>query len=213
MPYEGQEVDANILDQAAEILKNGGLVAYPTDTVYGLAADPTNAEAVRKLSEAKKRDPNQPMPHLLADAVFVGDVAAHIPTAAITLMRSFWPGGLTIILDKAASYRSAATGETIGLRVPDHPVPRALSKHLGGPITGTSANIAGGPEPLSAEDVRGFLGDAVDLIIDGGPSPGEEPSTVIDCTQDPPVLLRQGTVPREEIERILGGEVAVDGSD
>ena len=210
MPHERQEIDEKLLQRAAEILRDGGLVAFPTDTVYGLAADPTNAEAVRRLSEAKSRDPSQPMPHLIAASEMGTSVATDISPAADALMRAFWPGGLTIILHKAQSYPSAATAATIGLRVPDHSVPRELSRLLGGPITGTSANIAGGPEPLSADNVRRALGDAVDLIIDGGPSRDDRPSTVIDCTQDPPRIQRLGAVSRDEIERVLGRKVAGD---
>jgi L-threonylcarbamoyladenylate synthase len=209
MPSERQEIDPTQLAQAAEILRNGGLVAYPTDTVYGLAADPTNAEAVQKLAEAKKRDPNQPMPHLVANLDMVEAVTLEIPPSAAKLAAGFWPGGITIVLDKAQSYASKATGATIGLRVPDHAVPRELSRRLGGPITGTSANVAGGPEPLSADDVRRVLGDSVDLLIDGGPCPGDRPSTVIDCTVEPPKILRLGAVSREEIERVLGTKVDV----
>ncbi len=210
MPRERQEIDEELLQQAAAILRDGGLVAYPTDTVYGLAADPTNAEAVRKLSEAKNREPSQPMPHLIANTEMAASVASNVPADARDLMRAFWPGGLTIILHKAQSYTSAATGATIGLRVPDHPVPRDLSRLLEGPITGTSANVAGGPEPLSADDVRGILGDAIDLVIDGGLCKGDRPSTVIDCTINPPKILRLGAVSREEIERLLGRKVAAD---
>lgn len=208
MPHERQDTGQQLIEQAADVLRNGGLVAYPTDTVYGLAADPRNANAVHKLSEAKKRDPNQPMPHLMASSESVAGVAADVSSAASDLMRAFWPGALTIILRKAQSYESFAAGETIGLRVPDHPVPRELSRLLGGPITGTSANVAGGPEPLSADDVRSFVGNAVDLIIDGGPCSAGRPSTVIDCTRDPPMILRLGAVSREEIERVLGRKVA-----
>ena len=208
MPHERQDTGQQLIEQAADVLRNGGLVAYPTDTVYGLAADPTNAEAVRKLSEAKRRDPDQPMPHLVASSESVAGVASDVSSAASDLMRQFWPGALTIILHKAQSYESFATGQTIGLRVPDHPVPRELSRLLGGPITGTSANVAGGPEPLSADDVRSFVGNAVDLIIDGGPCSAGRPSTVIDCTRDPPMILRLGAVSREEIERVLGRKVA-----
>ena len=210
MPYERQEIDEKLLQRAAGILRAGGLVAYPTDTVYGLAADPTNASALDKLSEAKKRDPSQPLPHLIANTEMAASVAAGVPPLAGDLMQAFWPGGLTIILHKAQSAASTSSAGTIGLRVPDHAVPRALSRLLGGPITGTSANIAGGPEPLSADDVRRVLGDAVDLIIDGGRCRGDRPSTVIDCTRDPPRILRAGAVSVQEIERALGRKVAMD---
>ena len=210
MPYERQEIDEKLLQRATGILRAGGLVAYPTDTVYGLAADPTNAKALNKLSEAKKRDPSQPMPHLIANTEMAATVAAGVPTLARDLMQAFWPGGLTIILHKAQSAASTSSAGTIGLRVPDHAVPRALSRLLGGPITGTSANIAGGPEPLSADDVRRVLGAAVDLIIDGGRCQGDRPSTVIDCTREPPHILRAGAVSVQEIERVLGRKVAVD---
>ena len=210
MPHERQEIDEELLQQAARILRDGGLVAYPTDTVYGLAADPANAEAVSKLSEAKNRDPSQPMPHLIANEGMALSVADDVSSAARDLMRAFWPGGLTIILHKAQTVSSGAAAGTIGLRLPDHLVPRELSRLLGGPIMGTSANIAGGPEPLSADDVRRVLGDAVDLIIDGGPCHGDRPSTVIDCTKEPPKIVRLGAISREEIEDVLGRKVAVD---
>jgi len=203
MPAERQEIDPALLQQAADILRSGCLVAYPTDTVYGLAADPTNAEAVRKLSTVKQRDPEQPMPHLVADAAMAASAAAAVPEQALLLIEAFWPGALTIVMEKAPGYASAATDDTIGLRVPDHSVPRELARMFGGPITGTSANVAGGPEPLSAEDVRRFLGEAVDLVIDGGTCPGDRPSTVIDCTVDPLKILRVGAIMREEIEHVL----------
>ena len=209
MPHERQEIDEKLLQQAAKILRDGGLVAYPTDTVYGLAADPTNAEAVHKLSEAKNRDPAQPMPHLIAASEMALSIATDVSPAAEVLMQALWPGGVTIILHKAQTGVGRSAG-TIGLRVPDHPIPRALSRLLGGPITGTSANIAGGPEPVSADDVRRALGDTVDLIIDGGTTDGDRPSTVIDCTVDPPKILRLGAVSREEIERALDRKVAED---
>ncbi len=210
MPHERQEIGDELLQKAARILSNGGLVAYPTDTVYGLAADPTNAEAVSRLSEAKRRDSSQPMPHLVANTQMASRVVSNVPAAARDLMRAFWPGALTIVLVEAASYHSAAAARTIGLRVPDHAVPRRLSQLHGGPITGTSANIAGEPEPLSADDVRDALGDAVDLIIDGGPCSGGRPSTVIDCTREPPRVLRVGAVSIDQIERVLARKVAAD---
>ena len=201
--------DAATLERAADILRHGGLVAYPTDTVYGLAADPRNDEAVRKLFEAKGREPEQSVPLLFASPQDLAYVVADVPDVALVLLREFWPGPLTIVLPKAQRFRSrAVVGETVAVRVPDHPVPRELARLLGGPITGTSANLTGGPEPLTADDVRSQLGDRVDLIIDGGPCPGGTPSTVVDCTVEPPRLRREGAISRDELRRATGIEFA-----
>jgi len=201
--------DAATLERAADILRHGGLVAYPTDTVYGLAADPRNDEAVRKLFEAKGRKPEQSVPLLFASPQDLAYVVADVPDVALGLLREFWPGPLTIVLPKAQRFRSrAVVGDTVAVRVPDHPVPRELARLLGGPITGTSANLTGGPEPLTADDVRSQLGDRVDLIIDGGPCPGGTPSTVVDCTVEPPRLRREGAISRDELQRATGIEFA-----
>ena len=201
--------DAATLERAAQLLRRGGLVAYPTDTVYGLAADPRNDEAVRKLFEAKGRKPEQSVPLLFASPQDLAYVVADVPDVALGLLREFWPGPLTIVLPKAQRFRSrAVVGETVAVRVPDHPVPRELARLLGGPITGTSANLTGGPEPLTADDVRSQLGDRVDLIIDGGGCPGGTPSTVVDCTVDPPHIVRKGAISRDELRRATGIEFA-----
>jgi L-threonylcarbamoyladenylate synthase len=201
--YPATEPDA--IDRAVEVLRRGGLVAYPTDTVYGLAADPTNDAAVERLFAAKRRRPDQPTPLLIAATDDAERFAADVPSVARELMRAFWPGALTIVLRRAETFHSrAVTGDTIGLRVPGHAFPRELARRLGGPITGTSANPAGGPEPLGADDVVTQLGGAVDLVIDGGRCPGGTPSTVIDCTAEPPRIVRAGAISREELERAAG---------
>ena len=201
-------VEPALLTRAVEVLRQGGLVAYPTDTVYGLATLPTNAQAVARLFEAKKRNPDQPVPLLIASSENVASIAAHVPDVAKGLMQAFWPGAFTIILPKAPRFQSAAVGETIGLRVPDHPTPRELARLLGGPITGTSANIAGGPEPLTAEDVRAQLGESVDLVIDGGRCAGGQPSTVVDCSVATPRFVREGPITREALERVAGTKLS-----
>ncbi len=198
------ETDPSLLRRAAAILRQGGLVAYPTDTVSGLAALPTDVRAVKKLFEAKKRPPDQAVPLLIASTDDVALVARNVPNIAHLLMESFWPGALTIVLSKAPSFRSAAVGETVGLRVPDHETPRVLVRLLGAPITGTSANVSGEPEPLSADDVRAQLGEAVDLVIDGGRCAGGRPSTVVDCTVEPPRIVREGAIDREELVLAVG---------
>jgi len=200
--------EPGVLERAAEILRRGGLVAYPTDTVYGLAALPSHDAACTRLFEAKKRAPDQSMPLLIACPHDLALVAADVPAVARRLIGQFWPGGLTIVLAKAPTFRSlAVTGDTVAVRVPDHPVPRELVRLLGSPITGTSANIAGGPEPVTADEVRSQLGEAVDLILDGGRCPGARPSTVIDCTVEPPRMVREGAISREELVRAAGTSI------
>ncbi len=196
-------IDPGLVQRAVDILRGGGLVAYPTDTVYGLAALPGNEQAVARLFEAKRRNPGQPTPLLIASEEMAPAITGEVSNDAQALMAAFWPGALTIVLTKAQTFRSLAVGETVGLRVPDHPLPRELSRLLGSPITGTSANIAGGPEPLTADDVRAQLGDAVDLVIDDGPCPGGRPSTVVDCTVSPPRIVRQGAISEAELLRVL----------
>ena len=198
-------IDPALVQRAVDILRGGGLVAYPTDTVYGLAALPGNEQAVARLFEAKRRDPDQPTPLLIASQEMAPAIAVEVSDAALALMAAFWPGALTIILAKAETFHSFAVDETVGLRVPDHPLPRELSRLLGSPITGTSANMAGGPEPLTAGDVRAQLGDAVDLVIDGGRCPGGRPSTVVDCTASPPRIVRQGAISEAALLRVLDG--------
>ena len=195
-----------MLDQAVGCLRAGGLVAYPTDTVYGLGAAADNDDAVRRLFQVKQRPSDKPLPLLLASTEQVAEVATDVPAVARRLMEAFWPGGLTIVLRRAPSYRSLALGggDTVAVRVPDHPIPRELVATLGRPVTGTSANRSGGPAPLTAADVREQLGGQIDLIIDGGPCRGGTESTVIDCTVAPPRLLREGAVPRGDVERVIG---------
>lgn len=198
-------IDAAIIEEAAEVLRNGGLVAYPTDTVYGLAALPEDHAAVENLFAAKRRRPDQSTPLLIASPRDLMLVTDDVPQVAQNLIRDFWPGGLTIILRKSPNFHSRAiTGDTVGVRVPDHIVPRELVRLLGSPITGTSANVAGGPEPLTADDVREQLGDSVDYVIDGGRCPGGTPSTVVDCTVEPPRIVRAGAISREELVRAAG---------
>ncbi|MCH8850384.1 MAG: threonylcarbamoyl-AMP synthase [Chloroflexi bacterium] len=196
--------DPPSLERAARVLRAGGLVAYPTDTLYGLAALPADDEAVRSLFEAKSRPLDQPLPLLIASKADVASVADSTPSVAARLMAEFWPGPLTIVLRKAQSFHSIAVGDTVALRVPAHDVPRALARLLSSPITGTSANVSGGPDPLTADEVRAQLGERVELIIDGGRCPGGGASTVVDCTVDPPRILRDGAIGREALARAAG---------
>ncbi len=192
------------LPEAVEILRGGGIVAYPTDTVYGLGADVANERAVLKIYAAKQRPLESAIPILLSDTSDIANVACDIPDIAWRLAERFLPGGLTMILHKLPSVSSVISGgsDKIAVRVPDHPVPLTLIRLLGRPVTGTSANLTGSPNPLTAEDVRKQLGNSTDLIIDGGRCRGDTASTVVDLTVEPPVILRQGAVGRDELASV-----------
>jgi L-threonylcarbamoyladenylate synthase len=197
-------------DEAAEVLRAGGIVALPTDTVYGIAVALDTPGGVERLFAAKQRAPDKGIMLLLADAAQAPSIGAW-PATAAALAAAFWPGGLTVVVpqrpDVPLPAALTAGTATIGLRVPDHETPRALAAAVG-PLPTTSANRSGEPEARDASGIIEQLGDAVDLVIDGGPAHGGPPSTVVDCTVDPPRILRAGAVPVGEIERVLGSPVA-----
>ena len=192
------------LERAVEILRAGGVIAIPTDTVYGIAANALDVDAVRRVFELKGRADTSPSPVLIADAEDLFRYAEDVSEDAIALARAFWPGGLTIVARRSERIPSIVAGglDTVGLRVPDHPTPRALAVALGAPITGTSANVSGTPPLTSVTDVAGALGDRLDMALDGGQLPASQPSTVIDATTTPARILREGAVSRAEIERV-----------
>jgi len=191
--------------KAIAILKAGGIVAYPTDTVYGLGADGFNERAVNRIYRIKKRPPTQPLSVLIADEAEMARLADSVPDSARRLAGEFWPGGLTIVVRKAPQVPLWVTGgsDTIGVRVPNHPVTLELIRGLGKPLIGTSANLSGSPSCTNAEEVRAQLGESVDFILDGGVCPGGIESTVVDVTGELPRILREGAIPRHEIETIL----------
>ena len=182
--------------RALEVLHSGGVVVYPTDTVYGVGCRIDHEAAVRRIYALKGREPTEPLPVLLADPAQLDEYGTAISAAARRLAALHWPGALTIIVRRSARIPAlvAGGGETIGLRVPGHPIPRALVRELGVPIVGTSANSHGAPSPLTIQQVVFDLGDRVDLVIDGGRVPLGRESTVIDATVDPPRVLRHGAV-------------------
>ena len=198
------------IEQAAFLLRQGQLVCYPTDTVYGIGATASNEDAIRRLYAVKGRTPNKPLPLLIAEPADAGRYAEITPVAH-RLMSRFWPGPLTIVLRKSAGLRSRALAgqNTVGLRVPDNDVPRSLVKMLGEPLTGSSANRSGARPPVSAAEVAFSLGEMVSLVIDGGRASGEVESTVVDVTGAAPVIVREGAVSREELEDALGRQVEV----
>jgi L-threonylcarbamoyladenylate synthase len=196
-----------------ECLRSGGLVAFPTDTLYGLGAAVTSDEGVGRLFEAKRRPLDLPLPILLSGAADVVRVAQDMPDLAIKLAFHFWPGPLTLVLRRNPRFRSVALAgrDDLAVRVPDHPAPRSLMEALGEPITGTSANISGGPPPTTAQEVADQLGESVDIIIDGGRTPIGLESTVIDLVGETPRLLREGAITRAQIEAVVGPVAMSEG--
>lgn len=197
---------ADVLDEAASILREGGLVAFPTETVYGLGANALDHEAVARIFRAKGRPSFNPVIVHLASSAHVGEVARAFPLAAQQLADAFWPGPLTLVLPRSAAIPDIVTAgrDGVGVRVPAHPIAHALLERSGLPIAAPSANAYTRVSPTTAAHVESQLGAAVDLIVDGGSCPVGIESTVVDVTGERPVLLRLGGVPREAIERIIG---------
>jgi len=192
------------VEKGVKTLREGGVIAFPTDTVYGLGADAFNPKAVERIYEIKNRPEGMSFPLLIADIAQLSTVAEPPSEIAWFLARRFWPGGLTLVLPKADSLPPhLAKGSTVGVRIPNHPICLTLIKCLGGPIIGTSANLSGKASSLTAYEVKQQLGDKIDLIIDGGKCPGGNESTIVDVSSGVPVILRQGLIPQHEIEEAL----------
>jgi len=189
------------IDKGIQILKRGGVIAFPTDTVYGLGADAFNPDAVGRIYEIKKRPTHLPLPLLIGDVEQLAVLAEPLHEIALFLARRFWPGGLTLVLPKAAHLPDYLGNTNIAVRVPDHPVCLALIQAINNPLIGTSANISGTPGVVTAGEVTEQLGNEVDFIIDGGRCPGGSESTVVDVTGGGAVILRHGIIPGNEINR------------
>jgi L-threonylcarbamoyladenylate synthase len=187
--------------RAVEALRRGEVLVYPTDTIYGLGCRIDDDRAVRRIYEIKNRPAMEPLPVLLADPVQVDDYAREISPVARRLISRFWPGPLTLVLRRSARIPSvvAGGGDTVALRVPGHPLPRALVRELGVPIVGTSANSHGMPSPVTAQQAVFDLGDRVDMVLDGGRAPLGRESTVVDATGDLPRIIREGALPAPEM--------------
>lgn len=189
-------------EQGIEILRGGGVIAFPTDTVYGLGADAFNATAVARIYEIKGRPTERQFPLLIADMASLAVLADAPPEIASYLAERFWPGGLTLVLPGRDSLPAhLARGPGIAVRIPDHSLCLALIRGLGNPIVGTSANISGAPPALTASEIRQQLGGKIDLVIDGGRCASERESTVVDVTHQMPMILREGIIPSFEIDR------------
>ena len=193
------------IEKAAQVLRDGGLVAFPTETVYGLGANALNPAAVRKIFAAKGRPADHPVIVHVADTSDLKHWAAEVPRAAWLLAEKFWPGPLTMVLKRSARVSDLVTGgqDTVGLRVPSHPVAQQLLKAFGGGIAAPSANRFGRISPTTAQHVREELGDAVDLVLDGGSSEVGIESTIVDLTRDTPAVLRPGRITAQQIADAL----------
>ena len=193
------------LDAALAALREGKLVAFPTDTVYGVGADPLQPGAVRDLFRVKGRPSDKPIPLLVAHACQIEKVAREVSSNARRLAHCFWPGPVSLVLPAREEIPSEVTarGDTVALRMPDHPVALELIGAFGRPLAVTSANRSGEPSPVTAEQVVAQLGGRIALVLDGGACPGGRPSTVLTLVTEPPQLLRTGPVAWDEIARCL----------
>jgi L-threonylcarbamoyladenylate synthase len=195
------------LPRALAVLQRGGLVAFPTDTIYGLGALAFNAAAVESIYTAKGRPEEKAIPVLIADPLDLEKVALEISEIAAALAAHFWPGPLTLIVPKHPCLPDVVSvNTTVGVRIPDHVIARALLQSAG-PLAVTSANRSGQGSACTAEDVLLQLGGRIPLILDGGRSPGGIPTTVEDCVGAEPQILREGAIPKAEIWKVLGREL------
>ena len=193
-------IDDSAINQAIAALKGGGVVAFPTDTVYGVGVDPFQPEAVRELYRIKGRPIDKPIPILVGSVVDVERVAQNLPPAFTRLATRFWPGELTLIVAaKSLPPEITAGGDTVGVRMPDHRLALALLQRFGGAIATTSANKSDEPPATSAEEVRSELGELVDIILDGGPTATRVASTVLDLSVSPPQIRRHGGISMDQL--------------
>lgn len=198
--------DMKAIRAAADVIRRGELVVFPTETVYGLAADALNESAIKRVFEAKGRFDHQPLPVQVGSIADVAKAAEYIPEIARPLAERYWPGPLTLVLMKSAALPTTVTGgkETVGVRVSDHPVALALAKEVGSPIIATSANVSGNAAPRTADQAVREVGESVSMVLDGGESRLGVSSTVVDVSVTPPRILRRGTIGVDEIRKVLG---------
>jgi L-threonylcarbamoyladenylate synthase len=201
LKIDRQRPDESVIAEASSILRAGGVVAYPTETFYGLGADGQIEDAIKKIFVIKGRNFKNPISVIIGNANDIRGLVEEIPEFALHLMERFWPGALTIIFKaspEVSHLLTAGTGK-IGIRLSSHPVATALANKLGHPITATSANLSGKHECTSADEVIQGIGDQIDAVMDGGQTPGGSGSTIIDVTTDPPAILREGVIPKHKL--------------
>lgn len=197
--------DKPLLQQAAEIINRGGVIAFPTETVYALGADGMNEQTVQRIFRLKKRMSGKPISIFLPKLQDLKRFVKEITPSASKLIKEFWPGPLTLIFRSKFSQMTYLTGKEgkLGVRVSSSKFVQTLLKSTGSPLTATSANLSGKPEPVSAEQVLSYFEGKIDLVIDGGCSESAIPSSVIDVSEKIPILLREGRIPYEELKRVV----------
>ncbi|MSS70439.1 MAG: threonylcarbamoyl-AMP synthase [Candidatus Latescibacteria bacterium] len=206
LSVDATRFDPDALRAAAAAVRRGGVIAYPTETVYGLGADPFDEAAVRRTFDLKGRGAEKALILLIRGEADLSHVATEVTETARRLMEAFWPGPLTLVLKASSGLPKALLGggETVAVRVSSHPVARALVDLVGGPITSTSANPSGQPPARSAAEVAAVFGEGIDLIVDGEPSADDRPSTVVDVSGPLPILLREGKIGVTALEAVVG---------
>ncbi len=202
--------DTQAFAHAVRLLRAGKVIAYPTDTVYGVGASGFNERAIEQLYVVKDRPHEKAIPYLLASAKDLALVARDIPEAARVLAAKLWPGGLTLVVPATARVPKIliAGGDSIAVRVPNQPTTRTLIDAVGAPLATTSANLSGAADPATAQEVFEQLSGRIPFILDGGATRGNVPSTVVDVTTDPPTVRRVGVIAVEEIEKVIGHVVS-----
>lgn len=203
--YDESEGGEAVLEQAAKIVQIGGVIAFPTDTVYGLGGSVFDTEAANKIFSIKRRSKNKPLIVCISDVEELGNLAAEVSDLAGKLAEHFWPGPLTLVLKKSADVPDIVTGgrDTIAVRCPANEMLRKLIKKCGTPLVATSANLSGHPSARSAQEVYDQLDDQIDMIIDGGRSALLPESTVLDMSAGSLAILREGAIPRHEISAVV----------
>jgi len=208
LPVNPLSPEAETIERAVRVVSEGGIIVYPTDTVYGVGTNALDSRAVLKVFEVKKRPLGQPLP-VAVGGIQMAETLAVVVSEARRLMLTFWPGALTLVLRKKTIVPDVTTGGRleVALRAPNHQVPLRIMSLSGLPLIATSANTHRKPSCLTAEEAESQLGDKVDLILDGGSATGR-PSTVLDLMSTPPRVLRSGSVTRKDIRRVLSSSVS-----
>jgi L-threonylcarbamoyladenylate synthase len=206
LKINSEQIDQELIEEAASVIRNGGLVIFPTETVYGLAANALDTNAVRRVFDAKRRPLTAPLPIQVGDKTLLAEVTDELSDVALSLAERYMPGPITLVVSKGPGVSDLVSsgGKTVGVRIPDDPVALALLRAVGGPIVATSANLSEQNAPTSADEAIRQIGDWVDIVLDAGPCKHGVASTVIDTTVSPPRIVRQGAISGEEIRKVIG---------